>query len=133
MSLVTALSRVLRAPMWSLRVVLPAGRGVATTAFPESPMQTATLARAAVRGLVVLASVSALVASGVAWTVQQRVSTHIVTSDAVAPHPVLIGQAFTALLVGLTPARTPTATRFRPRSSTRCTRGPTRANSTPTR
>ncbi len=64
-------------------------------------MKIASLARAAVRGLVALASVGALVATGVAWSVQQRVTTTIVTSDAVAPHPVLIGQAFTALLVGL--------------------------------
>ena len=40
-------------------------------------------------------------ATGVAWSVQQHVSTTIVTSNAVTPHPVLIGQAFTALLVGL--------------------------------
>ena len=64
-------------------------------------MPIATLARAAGRGLVALTSVGALVATGAAWTVQQRVSTTIVTSDAVAPHPMLIGQAFTALLVGL--------------------------------
>jgi len=59
------------------------------------------MARAAVRGLVALASVGALVATGVAWSVQQHVSTTIVTSNALTPHPVLIGQAFTALLVGL--------------------------------
>ena len=64
-------------------------------------MKIATLVRAGVRGLVALASVGALVATGAAWTVQQRVTTRIVTSQAVAPHPVLIGQAFTALLVGL--------------------------------
>ncbi len=64
-------------------------------------MKIATLVRAGVRGLVALASVSALVATGAAWSVQQRVTTTIVTSDAVAPHPVLIGQSFTALLVGL--------------------------------
>ena len=64
-------------------------------------MKIATVARAAVRGLVALASVGALVATGVAWSVQQHVSTTIVTSNALTPHPVLIGQAFTALLVGL--------------------------------
>jgi len=64
-------------------------------------MKIATIARAAVRGLVALASVGALVATGVAWSVQQHVSTTIVTSNALTPHPVLIGQAFTALLVGL--------------------------------
>jgi LCP family protein required for cell wall assembly len=64
-------------------------------------MKIATVVRAIARGLVALASVSALVATGVAWTVQQRVTTTIVTSQAVAPHPVLIGQPFTALLVGL--------------------------------
>ena len=64
-------------------------------------MKIATLLRAGVRGVVALASVGALVATGVAWTVQQRVTTTIVTSQAVAPHPMLIGQAFTALLVGL--------------------------------
>ena len=64
-------------------------------------MKIATVVRAGVRGLVALASVAALVATGAAWTVQQRVTTRIVTSEAVAPHPVLIGQAFTALLVGL--------------------------------
>jgi len=64
-------------------------------------MKIATMARAAVRGLVALASVGALVATGVAWSVQQHVSTTIVTSNALTPHPVLIGQAFTALLVGL--------------------------------
>jgi LCP family protein required for cell wall assembly len=64
-------------------------------------MKIATLVRAGVRGVVALASVGALVATGVAWSVQQHVSTTIVTSNAVTPHPVLIGQAFTALLVGL--------------------------------
>jgi LCP family protein required for cell wall assembly len=64
-------------------------------------MKIATVVRAGLRGLVALASVAALVATGAAWTVQQRVTTRIVTSEAVAPHPVLIGQAFTALLVGL--------------------------------
>jgi len=64
-------------------------------------MKIATMARAAVRGLVVLASAGALVATGVAWSVQQHVRTTIVTSNALTPHPVLIGQAFTALLVGL--------------------------------
>ncbi|MBV9920141.1 MAG: LCP family protein [Pseudonocardia sp.] len=64
-------------------------------------MKIATVVRAGVRGMVALASVTALVATGAAWTVQQRVTTRIVTSEAVAPHPVLIGQAFTALLVGL--------------------------------
>jgi LCP family protein required for cell wall assembly len=64
-------------------------------------MKIARLARAGARGLVAVASVGALVATGAAWSVQQRVTTTIVTSNAVAPHPVLIGQAFTALLVGL--------------------------------
>jgi LCP family protein required for cell wall assembly len=64
-------------------------------------MKIATVARAGVRVLVALASVGALIATGVAWGVQQHVTTTIVTSDAVTPHPVLIGQAFTALLVGL--------------------------------
>lgn len=64
-------------------------------------MKIATVAQAGVRVLVALASVSALIATGVAWGVQQHVTTTIVTSNAVTPHPVLIGQAFTALLVGL--------------------------------
>jgi LCP family protein required for cell wall assembly len=64
-------------------------------------MQMTTLARAAARVVVALVSAGALVASGVAWTLQQHVSATIVTSDALPPHPVLIGQAFTALLVGL--------------------------------
>ncbi len=64
-------------------------------------MQISTLARGGVRGLVALLSVGALVATGAAWTVQKQVSTNIVTSDALAPHPMLLGQAFTALLVGL--------------------------------
>lgn len=64
-------------------------------------MNIATVARAGARVVVALASVGALIATGVAWTVQQHVTTTIVTSDAVTPHPVLIGQAFTALLVGL--------------------------------
>ena len=64
-------------------------------------MQMTTLARAAARVVVALVSAGALVASGVAWTLQQHVSASIVTSDALPPHPVLIGQAFTALLVGL--------------------------------
>jgi LCP family protein required for cell wall assembly len=70
-------------------------------------MKIATVARAGLRGLVALASVGALIATGVAWSVQRHVTTTIVTSDAVTPHPVLIGQAFTALLVGLD-ARTDT-------------------------
>lgn len=64
-------------------------------------MQISTLARAGARGLVSLVSVGALVATGAAWTLQKQVSTNIVTSDALAPHPLLLGQAFTALLVGL--------------------------------
>lgn len=64
-------------------------------------MQISTLVGAGARGLVALASVGALVATGVGWTLQHQVTTHIVTSDALAPHPMLIGQAFTALLVGL--------------------------------
>jgi LCP family protein required for cell wall assembly len=64
-------------------------------------MNIATVARAGARVVVALASVGALIATGVAWSVQQHVTTSIVTSDAVTPHPVLIGQAFTALLVGL--------------------------------
>jgi LCP family protein required for cell wall assembly len=64
-------------------------------------MQMTTVARAAARVVVALVSAGALVASGVAWTLQQHVSATIVTSDALPPHPVLIGQAFTALLVGL--------------------------------
>jgi LCP family protein required for cell wall assembly len=64
-------------------------------------MQMSTLARGGARGLVALASVGALVATGVGWTLQHQVSKNIVTSDAVAPHPVLIGQSFNALLVGL--------------------------------
>jgi LCP family protein required for cell wall assembly len=64
-------------------------------------MQMTTVARGVARGLVALVSAGALVASGVAWSLQQHVSATIVTSDAVAPHPVLLGQAFTALLVGL--------------------------------
>jgi LCP family protein required for cell wall assembly len=64
-------------------------------------MQMTTLARAAARVVVALVSAGALVASGVAWTLQQHVSATIVTSDALPPHPVLLGQAFTALLVGL--------------------------------
>ncbi len=64
-------------------------------------MQISTVAWAVARGLVALLSVGALAATGVGWSLQHQVSTHIVTSDAVAPHPVLLGQAFTALLVGL--------------------------------
>jgi LCP family protein required for cell wall assembly len=64
-------------------------------------MQMTTLARATARVVVALVSAGALVASGVAWTLQQHVSATIVTSDALPPHPVLLGQAFTALLVGL--------------------------------
>ena len=64
-------------------------------------MNLATVARAGARVVAALASVGALIATGVAWSVQQHVTTSIVTSDAVTPHPVLIGQAFTALLVGL--------------------------------
>jgi LCP family protein required for cell wall assembly len=64
-------------------------------------MQISTLARAAARGLVALVSVGALVATGVGWTLQHQVSTSIVTSDALPPHPLLIGQSFNALLVGL--------------------------------
>ena len=64
-------------------------------------MQMTTLARAAARVVVALVSAGTLVASGVAWTLQQHVSASIVTSDALPPRPVLIGQAFTALLVGL--------------------------------
>ena len=64
-------------------------------------MQTTTLVRAAARVVVALVSAGVLVASGVAWTLQQHVSASIVTSDALPPRPVLIGQAFTALLVGL--------------------------------
>jgi LCP family protein required for cell wall assembly len=102
MSLLTALHSTLRTPAWSLRVILPGRwRRGEPPRFRENPMKIATIARAAVRGLVVLASVGALVATGVAWSVQQHVSTTIVTSNALTPHPVLIGQAFTALLVGL--------------------------------
>ncbi|MGH7746881.1 MAG: LCP family protein, partial [Candidatus Dormibacteria bacterium] len=58
------------------------------------------------RTTVALVSAGALVATGVAWSLQQRVTAAIVTSNALtegrtdAP-PVAPGQAFTALLVGL--------------------------------
>lgn len=64
-------------------------------------MQISALVRAGGRGLVAVVSAGALIATGVGWTLQQRVTTAIVTSDAVAPHAVPYGQAFTALLVGL--------------------------------
>lgn len=64
-------------------------------------MHIATAARVGGRGLVALASAAALIATGVGWHLQQQVTTSIVTSDALTPHPVAFGQAFTALLVGL--------------------------------
>lgn len=58
--------------------------------------------RVAGRIAVALVSVALLVATGVGWTVQRQVGAAIVTSNAVAQAPpVLPGQAFTALLVGL--------------------------------
>ena len=58
--------------------------------------------RTVVRSLVVLTSAGALVATGLAWSLQHRVQAALVTSDAVIPHePVVAGQSFTALLVGL--------------------------------
>src|SRR3978361_1974032 len=79
-----------------------AGCGAANHRASRSPlMQMTTLARAAARVVVALVSAGALVASGVAWTLQQHVSATVVPRAALPPPPVLIGQAFTALLVGL--------------------------------
>jgi len=58
--------------------------------------------RTIARTVVALTSAGALVATGLAWTLQHRVQDALVTSDAVTPHePVVAGQSFTALLVGL--------------------------------
>jgi LCP family protein required for cell wall assembly len=59
--------------------------------------------RAAVRTLIALASAGSLVAAGFVWSLQQRVDTAIVTSDAAitTARPTPPGEAFTALLVGL--------------------------------
>ena len=58
---------------------------------------------AAGRALVALASAAALVATGFAWSLQQQVDTAVVTSEAAipTPRPTPVGEAFTALLVGL--------------------------------
>jgi LCP family protein required for cell wall assembly len=60
-------------------------------------------ARAVVRALIALASAAALVTTGFAWSMQQRMDTAVVTSDAAipTPRPTPAGEAFTALLVGL--------------------------------
>src|SRR5205085_2525755 len=51
---------------------------------------------------VALGSAAALVATGLGWSLQHRVQDALVTSDAVTPHePVVAGQSFTALIVGL--------------------------------
>jgi LCP family protein required for cell wall assembly len=55
------------------------------------------------RALVALASAAALVATGFAWSLQRQVDTAVVTSEAAipTPRPTRVGEAFTALLVGL--------------------------------
>jgi LCP family protein required for cell wall assembly len=55
------------------------------------------------RALVALASAAALVATGFAWSLQRQVDTAVVTSEAAipTPRPTPVGEAFTALLVGL--------------------------------
>ena len=97
-------------------------------------MKIATVARAGLRVLVALASVGALIATGVAWSVQQHVTTTIVTSNALTPRaPIPEGEPFTALLVGLD-ARTDAAGNPLPPSCwTPCTRAPTKVSCTPTR
>ncbi|SHK64206.1 transcriptional attenuator, LytR family [Pseudonocardia thermophila] len=58
--------------------------------------------RAIARTVVALASASALVVAGLAWALQHRVQDALVTSDATVPQtPVVAGESFTALLVGL--------------------------------
>jgi LCP family protein required for cell wall assembly len=59
--------------------------------------------RAAVRAVTALASAAALVATGFGWSLQHRVDTAVVTSEAAIPTPraTPAGEAFTALLVGL--------------------------------
>jgi LCP family protein required for cell wall assembly len=55
-----------------------------------------------VRALLALASVAALVATGLAWSLQQRVDTAVTSEAAIsAPGPTPVGEGFTALLVGL--------------------------------
>ncbi|MEJ3655340.1 LCP family protein [Actinomycetes bacterium KLBMP 9759] len=58
--------------------------------------------RVAGRTAVALASAATLFATGFGWTLQQRIDNTRVTSDAVTgSRPVRLGEAFTALLVGL--------------------------------
>jgi LCP family protein required for cell wall assembly len=59
--------------------------------------------RITVRVVTALASAAALVAAGFVWSLQQRVDTAVVASDAAiaTPRPTPQGEAFTALLVGL--------------------------------
>jgi LCP family protein required for cell wall assembly len=59
--------------------------------------------RTALRSLVALVSATVLAGVGQLWTLQQRIDTSVVTSEAaiLAPRPIPAGTAFTALLVGL--------------------------------
>jgi LCP family protein required for cell wall assembly len=59
--------------------------------------------RAAVRVITALASAAALVTTGFAWSLHQRVDTAVVSSTAAipTPRPTPAGEPFTALLVGL--------------------------------
>lgn len=59
--------------------------------------------RVVVRAVTALASAAALVATGFVWSLQQRVDTTVVTSEAAipTPRPTPVGESFTALLVGL--------------------------------
>jgi LCP family protein required for cell wall assembly len=59
--------------------------------------------RAAVRVITALASAAALVTTGFAWSLHQRVDTSVVSSTAAipTPRPTPAGEPFTALLVGL--------------------------------
>jgi LCP family protein required for cell wall assembly len=53
------------------------------------------------RALLALSSAAVLAGTGLAWGVQQQVSTGLVTSNAVSAPPVEPGREFTVLLVGL--------------------------------
>jgi LCP family protein required for cell wall assembly len=58
--------------------------------------------KALARVVIVMASVSALVATGLGWYLQQSLDRGLVTSDAVdKPQPAKLGEPFNALLVGL--------------------------------
>jgi LCP family protein required for cell wall assembly len=66
-------------------------------------MNARRIARIIARTVVALVSATSLVATGFVWSLQQRVDTSVVTSDAAipTPRPTPQGEAFTALLVGL--------------------------------